>query len=204
MFLIRKILTLKPSIQGTPILWEAIHGQLKGEATPIYLFLPDVLKALSVYNQNLKIIVLLRDPVDRAISHYEMARARGEEDLPLWRALLAESTRLVNDNMPLAEGSPTRNQSYRSRGYYSKQLEQLYLHFKSEQVLVLPMRKLLCEHDKTIKTVFSFLGVDSMVSVPQEIIFSHETSKKCYPFSRFILPLLSARIRANARLIDAF
>ena len=66
-----------------PFFEEAIHGQLKGEATPIYLFLPDVLKALSAYNQNLKIIVLLRDPVDRAISHYEMARARGEEDLPL-------------------------------------------------------------------------------------------------------------------------
>ena len=55
--------------------------------------------------------------------------------------------------------------------------------FKPEQVLVLPMRKLLCEHDKTIKTVFSFLGVDSMVTIPQEIIFSYETSKNVIPLA---------------------
>ena len=188
-----------------PFFEEAMQAQLKGEATPIYLFLPDVLKALSVYNQSLKIIVLLRDPVDRAISHYEMARVRGEEDLPLWQALLAESTRLENDKMPLAEGSPTRNHSYRSRGYYSQQLKQLYQYFKPEQVLVIPMAKLLHEHDQTIESVFSFLGVNSMVNIPQEIIFSNKTCKGYYPFSRFILKLCYlleyARMR---RYIEAF
>ncbi len=182
-----------------------MQAQLKGEATPIYLFLPDVLKALSLYNQNLKIIVLLRDPVDRAISHYNMARARGEEDLPLWRALLAESTRLENDKLPLVESSPTRKHSYRSRGYYSQQLKQLYRYFKSEQVLVIPMSKLLYEHNQTLRSVFSFLGVDVMVNIPQEIIFSNETSKKCYPVSRLILKICYlleyARMR---RYIEAF
>ena len=61
-------------------------------------FLPEVVKSL-LHNKNLKIIAF-EDPVDRAISHYEMAKARGEE-MFLWRALLAESSRLRADKAAL-------------------------------------------------------------------------------------------------------
>ena len=48
-------------------------GTLQGEATPIYLFLPVIAGELKRYNPGLKLIVLLRDPVERAISHFYMA-----------------------------------------------------------------------------------------------------------------------------------
>ena len=51
------------------------------------------------------------------------------------------------------------------------------------------MGKLLREHDQTIRTVFSFLGVDPMVNIPQETVFSNEIDKERYPFSRLILKL---------------
>lgn len=188
-----------------PFFEQATQTQLRGEATPIYLFLPDVLKALSEYNQSLKIIVLLRDPIDRAISHYEMARDRGEELLPLWRALLAESRRLKGDKTPLAEGSATRNQSYRSRGYYSRQLASLYRYFNHEQVLILPTSQLMSQHQKTVASVFTFLGVDPSFQVRPEIIFSTGGPKKRYPISRFILKLcyLLEYVRMR-RYIEAF
>ena len=188
-----------------PFFEQATQTQLRGEATPIYLFLPDVLKALSEYNQSLKIIVLLRDPIDRAISHYEMARDRGEELLPLWRALLAESGRLKGDKTPLAEGSVTRNQSYRSRGYYSRQLACLYRYFNREQVLILPTSQLMSQHQKTVASVFTFLGVDPSCEVRPEIIFSNSSPKKKYHISRFILKLCYlVEYNRMRRYIEAF
>ena len=48
-----------------------------GEATPIYMFLPEIAKRLHTYNPDLKLLVILRDPVDRAISQYSMSQSRG-------------------------------------------------------------------------------------------------------------------------------
>ena len=49
---------------------------IRGEATPIYMFLPGIASELKRYNPDLKLIVLLRDPVERAISHYYMEKNR--------------------------------------------------------------------------------------------------------------------------------
>lgn len=162
---------------------------LKGDATPIYIYWQDVLAALSAHNSNLKVIVLLRDPVDRAISHYDMEMARGNEQLPLWRALLSESNRLKNDVEPRAVESATRLHSYRHRGYYSHQLVNVYRNFSKEQVLIVPMNRLKSEHQQTMQQVFSFLGVDPDVPVAHEIVFSSGETRNRYPFSRLLLKL---------------
>jgi len=167
----------------------ASEEQLRGDATPIYIFWQDVLAALSAHNRNLKVIILLRDPVDRAISHYEMEMARGNERLPLWRALLSESSRLKNDVEPKAVESATRLHSYRHRGYYSHQLANVYKIFSKEQVLIVPMNRLMREHQQTMQQVFSFLGVDSDVQVAHEVVFSSGDSRNRYPFSRLLLKL---------------
>ena len=167
----------------------ASEDQLKGDATPIYIFWQDVLKALFEYNSGLKVIILLRDPVDRAISHYEMEKGRGHEQLPLWLALLAESNRLKYDPIPKAEQSSTRNHSYRARGYYSRQLEDVYRIFPDDQVLIIPMDSLLQQHNQTIARIFSFLGVAPDIKIPHEMIFSSGESVNSYPFSRLMLKL---------------
>jgi len=172
-----------------PFFEQAAEGQLKGDATPIYLFWQDVLESLAAYNKKLKVIVLLRDPVDRAISHYEMAKERGDEYWPLWRALLAESGRLKADTEPKALESATRLHSYRHRGYYSHQLLNVYKSFPEEQVLILPMNRLMHEHQQTMQQVFSFLGVDSDVQVAHEVVFSSVETRSRYPFSRLLLKL---------------
>ena len=135
------------------------EARVRGEATPIYLFFPEVARELARYNPELKLIVLLRDPVERAISHYYMERGRDWEHRALWWALLCESFRLRRCKDPRADRSAMRVGSYRARGLYSLQLRNLYRFFARNRVLVLCNRDLRGDHDGTLHRVFAFLGV---------------------------------------------
>ena len=146
-------------------------GKLLGEATPIYMFLPDIGRELKRYNPNLRLIALLREPAQRAISHYSMERERDAERLPLWLALLAEPLRRRLCRKPLAQDSAVRVASYRHRGLYSRQLANLYRWFGRGQVLVLRSEALLREHDTALRRVFAFLGVSPNVYIAPERIF---------------------------------
>src|SRR5690606_6027750 len=69
---------------------DALHG----DATPIYAFHPRLVARIARYNPAMRWIVLLRHPVDRALSHFHMERGRGKEYWPLWPAMLLERWRL--------------------------------------------------------------------------------------------------------------
>ena len=147
-------------------------AKVRGEATPIYLYWPGVPQALADYNPKLKVIVLIRDPVARAISHYRMEAGRGDETLPLWLALLLEPIRLR-----CGERS-RRHHSYRARGLFSLQLQALQRCFDSQQLLVLRTEDLLCQHDDALRRVFEFLGVTADARVPSEVVFASPKSSK--------------------------
>ncbi|MEM0952910.1 MAG: sulfotransferase domain-containing protein [Pseudomonadota bacterium] len=139
-----------------------------GEATPIYLYLADVPAQLRQWQPKLKLIVILRDPVARAWSHYRMARASGLEHLPFWLALLVEPLRLWLNTAPLARHSALRENSYRSRGLYARQLERVFAHFPREQLLVVLSEHLEKNHDATLCRVFDFLGLAADASIEQD------------------------------------
>ncbi|MYD96383.1 MAG: glycosyltransferase [Gammaproteobacteria bacterium] len=162
-------------------------NSLHGESTPVYLFLPDVPGELARYNPDLKVVVALRDPVQRAVSHYVMERARGNERLPLWLALLAEPFRLRRCPDPRGRESAVRRHSYRSRGLYSRQLRNLYVVFPRDRVLVLRTEDLLADHDATLERTFAFLGVRHDVRIPQEIVFAGEPNTRRYRILRALL-----------------
>ena len=155
----------RPSFEHCP------GATIRGEATPIYMFLPEVARDLHRYNPDLKLIVLLRDPVERAISHYYMERARGDERLPLWLALLSEPFRLRRCRDARQADSAMRRHSYRRRGLYSLQLRNLYRHFDRGRVLVIRTQDLLQRHDAVLRQVFSFLGVSEDVRIAPGTIY---------------------------------
>ena len=183
------------------------HGRvgesLLGEATPAYLFLPEVARELKRYNAELKLLVLVRDPVGRAISHYYTERGRGSECRPLWLALLLEPFRLRRSRDPRRQESPRRLHSYRSRGLYSRQLRNLYRHFDRERVLILRAEDLLREHDAALRRVFTFLGVSREVRVAPDIVFEGERGAREHRFVSFLLRVSylaeSARMRRPLR-----
>lgn len=168
--------------------------RLRGEATPVYLYFPETAAELARYNPDLKVIVLLREPAERAVSHYYMQRARGAERRPLWLALLLEPFVLRSDRNPRRKGSPTRERGYRARGLYGRQLANLYRHVPRERVLLVHQADLLADHDGVLREVFAFLGADPGTQVPAARVFVGGPR----PSHRLARALLRLTYRADA------
>ena len=134
-------------------------GRMHGDATPFYVFHPRVVARIARYNPRMRWIVLLRDPVQRALSHFHMERARGRERFPFWLALMLERRRLQGQDGNFARTSPLRRHSYRARGAYSRQLQVLLSHFPREQVLLLRSDALERDPAGVVGQACRFLGV---------------------------------------------
>jgi hypothetical protein len=163
---------------STDLLW--------GEATPIYSYWPEIVPELKRYNPDLKIIIILRDPVERAISQYAMEKSRGDENRPLWVALILEPIRLWRD-ASRKQGGARRCHSYISRGHYSKQLNNICHYFPANQILVLENSELNSQHQSTLKKVEDFLGVKSGALPETANIFSGNYDRNRYKIERWLL-----------------
>src|SRR5438128_3640412 len=72
----------RPDYARYHAMFDAPEGRPCGEATPIYSYWPNALERIAAYNPAMKLILLLRDPVARAWSHWRMEYARGAERQP--------------------------------------------------------------------------------------------------------------------------
>jgi hypothetical protein len=108
-------------------------GRPCGEATPIYAYWPNSLERIRAYNPGMRLILVLRDPVERAWSHWKMEFARGAESAPFAWCIRQGRQRLF-DAKPWGHH---REFSYVERGFYGEQLERLLALFPRDQVLVL-------------------------------------------------------------------
>lgn len=133
--------------------------RMHGDATPVSVYHPRVVARVHRYNPAMRWIVLLRDPVERAISHHAMERARGAESLSLLRAILAEPARLHGTFDDMSAAAPWRRASYVDRGRYTRQLDALLARFPSRQVLLLRSRDLARDPVATADRVVAFLGL---------------------------------------------
>ena len=112
-----------------------------------------------------KLIALVRNPVDRAFSHYQHEVALGREPLSFEDALAAEDERLRGEEDRL-RADPAYfshvwwNYTYRARGRYAEQLERWLAVFPREQLLIVPSEDLLVEPERTHTHVLEFLGAD--------------------------------------------
>jgi hypothetical protein len=125
-----------------------------GDATPIYMYWNAAPARLHRYNPAIKWIVVLRNPIERAYSQWNMERSRRLEPLEFRAALMAEQAFL--DNTP---GQQDRVRSYLDRGRYSEQVRRLWNLFGTGQVLVLRHETLLTQHESVLERICRFLGV---------------------------------------------
>lgn len=133
--------------------------RLYGDATPVTLFHPRFVERAARYNPAMRWIVLLRDPVDRAISHWHMERQRGQERRSLLTAVLAEPFRLSGRWDDLSATAPWRAYSYVARGRYRRQIAALLRRVPSAQVLLVPSSALAQRPGQTVARVLAFLGL---------------------------------------------
>ncbi len=131
---------------------EAGHNQLIGDITPYYLFHPKAPKRIKKLLPKAKLITLLRDPVERAISQYFHAKRNGFETLDLERALKEEKNRLKNNN----EYSHQKH-SYVSRSRYLEQLDRYKKLFSPNQHLILKSEDLFNNTEQIWQQILHFL-----------------------------------------------
>ena len=136
-----------------------------GEASPSYLFHPLAPERVARMLPRARMIALLRDPVDRAFSHYQHEVALGREDLSFEDALAREAERMAGevDRMlrdPSYFSYPWWNYTYAARGRYAEQLERWLAAFPREQLLILFTEELAADTGGTYTRVLDFLGVE--------------------------------------------
>ena len=152
---------------------------LVGEASPSYLFHPLAPERVARMLPEARLIALLRNPVDRAFSHYQHEVALGREQLSFEDALAREDERMQGElermlRDPAYFSHAWWNFTYASRGRYADQLERWFDAFPREQLLVLLSDDLAADTAGTYAGVLEFLGVDarSLGSYPR--IFERE------------------------------
>lgn len=147
---------------------------LLGESTPIYFYWKPAIKRIHQYNKDMKFIILLRNPIERAYSHWNMESKnyysnqanhkndQAVETLTFHQAIHKEKQRL-EETLPLQN----RHYSYIDRGFYFRQLQFLLNYFPQRQLLILKSDWLNHNLQHTLEKVFDFLEINKGVTIEQ-------------------------------------
>lgn len=175
---------------------EADH--LLGESTPIYMYWDSAARRIWRYNPKMKLIVLLRNPIDRAYSHWNMARERGRHKLSFSEAIHLEGS-IARAALPERD----RVFSYIDRGFYLEQLRRLWRFFPRESVLVLKSEELKNNPSKELGRVCDFLGIEQFQEVKKKIVHARPYESPMEPSDRsFLLDLYEFEIRGIERVLS--
>lgn len=137
-----------------------------GEATPRYLHYPHSPKRVHAFFPQMKLIVLLRNPVDRAYSHYQMELEHGHETLSFEKSIQEEDVRIEKELQKMNENENYYSvdfyrKSYRTRGIYVTQLQNWFKYFPKEQFLILKSEDFYSNPQKIYDQVLTFLNLPS-------------------------------------------
>ena len=139
-------------------------GPVAFEASGYYLYHPFALERLARDLPDAKLVVMLRDPVERAFSAYKHEYARGFEHEGFERALELEDERLAGEIERMRENIryeslAHRHHSYRHRGHYAEQLERAFGFFPPEQVHVIDSEAYFDQPARQYQRLLAFLGL---------------------------------------------
>ena len=192
-----------------------------GEIDPSYILCEEYLKRIHEFSsKETKFIFILRQPLERAYSHYLMSKFRGYESLSFKEAIKLEPDRLKNDENNFS----FLNHSYLSRSNYPKHLNTFKRIFPSNKVLYLKMNDMFNKEKKIkmLNNILSFLDIKydpclvnlniraNSASSPKSLLlqkllyqdyFLKKIIKSILP-NKFIFPLKSKLVRLNKKQIE--
>jgi hypothetical protein len=135
------------------------------EATPQYLFHPDVPARIHAYNPSIRLIVLLRNPIDRAFSAWNMLNGKKGGYASFDDMVLGELAKISRAGIGYpGKGMP----DYLQAGIYFEQLTRYFAYFPREQILIMRNRELKREPRKALRTVELHLGLRKHVWQAEE------------------------------------
>jgi hypothetical protein len=187
---------------------ERVAGRkaLTGEASPYYMFYPHAAERIANALPNVKLIVMLRNPVDRALSHYYHQVRKGREPLTFEAALDAEAERLGGEYERMLKDKayysfPFWAYSYLARGIYVDQLRQWLSLFPRQQFLFIKSEDFFLDPAGMFRKTLCFLGLPPVelidykkrntgtyTSMPRDV--RHRLSEHFWPYNERLYRLL--------------
>jgi len=140
-----------------------------GEATPYYLFYPHAARRVRKAVPNAKLIVLLRNPVDRAYSHYHHEVSMGVETASFEDAIAREEALLPEETAKVLADEGYRSfahfhYSYVARGLYADQVERWASLFCRDRLLIIKSEEFYADPAAVVGQVFQFLDLPAWTS----------------------------------------
>ncbi|MDC1505116.1 sulfotransferase domain-containing protein [Winogradskyella sp.] len=137
---------------------ESSNEKILGSCNPEYMYFEEVPKRIfESFGGDVKLIFILRNPADRAYSHYLMSKRRCIEELSFTVALKQEKSRINKDYFNKT------NFSYASRGFYSEQIKRYLNYFPKENMMFIRFEDdFIKNKNKTINEIISFLDLEQI------------------------------------------
>lgn len=185
------------------------NAKVWGEVNPEYMFYPKAPNRISKSISPSVIVIIIREPISRAYSHYLMSVRRGVENMTFRDAMSAENSRANLEDVEYMSYF-----SYKQRGMYSEQIKRLKDKFRNSKFIYIKFESLMCSGGvaETVNKIRESLGLchisisgelekaSNSASVPvfkglQKLLQSKSKAKK---FLRLIVP--SKKIRTSIAL----
>jgi len=188
-----------------PVDYTPYHGffrpqprhRLLGEATPDYLYWPSAPERMARYNPAMKLILLLRNPVTRAFSQWNMARHKGRDPLPFLDALNAEEERAGSMPPELA-----KRLAYVRRGLYAQQLKQVWRYFPRGQTIAFKTEELLASPAMVLARIVDFLGIAPFPAIAGRTVHAYGYERAMTEEERqYLIAIFEPEIRELERLL---
>lgn len=187
----------------------AVHRRrvVTGEATPAYLAHPTAPRRVHAVLPHVKLVAVLRDPVERAVSQYWMGVNNGEFSMTIEEALDLERALRVEELTRLDRGEePTEallRWGYVWRGLYADQLHRWLEYFPREQLLIVHFDDLASDPRAVYRRVLEFVGVDPDAAPPPEFA-ARNVGRRGQVAERTLARLADEFREPNARLAREF
>ncbi len=176
--------------------WYKAHFPLKGKAenllyfddTPEYMTHPSVPQRIHKSYPDMKFIVLLRNPVDRAYSHYQH-RCRRQNENRTFEAALSELYANIDASTEMQDVFDNRYvysmyYNYLARGHYAEQLTRWFQYFPREQFLIIQSEDFYAHTQEKMKEICDFVGITHWENTTYEIRNSGRVFLEIDPHTR--------------------
>lgn len=191
--------------------------RIVGESRHRNLYLPYVPERIQAYNPDAKFVAILRNPVERAVSHWWHWYSRAQEELPLDAALKADEERILS-GVALMHPVEIKNYSanldpygkgiyrtYLDSGYYCEQLERYASRFGRDKLFVILYEDFVADPRGVLASLFAFLECAATFSDSVVLARSNESAPGMLQhFNRALESKLVEHYRAHNRNLELF
>ena len=174
------------------------NARIRGEKSTVYIESEKAARRIANCYPQTKIIMIFRNPIERAISHYWFSKNNGWETLSIEEAFLQEDARWLDFDSAKVSGSPY---AYLHRGIYIDYLLMYEHYFPVENIKVILYEQLVGSKEKFLE-LYSFLGVSAYTPSTLHTIIN-EGDKPGRPLSPELRQYLADYFaEPNARLAE--